>query len=74
MEDLAIKNGLVVTPQGIIRGGLAMRNEQILQVGADDSLPKASIEVDANVRLYKGYVPNDGSIVAILSNGVPALG
>lgn len=54
MEDLVIKNGLVVTPQGIIRDGLAVRNEQILQVGADDSLPKASIEIDASVRLYKG--------------------
>jgi len=47
MEDLAIKNGLVVTPQGIIRGGLAVRKEKILQIGADEILPKAKLEVDA---------------------------
>ena len=47
MEDLVIKNGLVVTPQGIVRGGLAVRKEKILQIGADNSLPKASLEVDA---------------------------
>ena len=47
MEDLVIKNGLVVTPQGIVRGGLAVRKEKIRQIGTDDSLPKASFEVDA---------------------------
>lgn len=47
MDDLVIKNGLVVTPQGIVRGGLVVRNETIMQVGADDSLPKAKLEVDA---------------------------
>jgi len=47
MEDLVIKNGLLVTPQGIIRGGLAARQGKIMQVGADDSLPKANLEVNA---------------------------
>ncbi len=47
MEDLVIKNGLVVTPYGTVRGGLAVRNEKILQIGADGSLPKANLEVDA---------------------------
>lgn len=47
MEDLVIKNGLVVTPQGIIRGGVAVRGDKIIQVGADDMLPKANMEVDA---------------------------
>ena len=47
MEDLVIKNGLVVTPQGTIRGGLVVRSGKILQIGTDDSLPKANIEVDA---------------------------
>jgi len=46
MEDLVIKNGLVVTPQGILRGGLVVRNERILQIGSDDSLPEANLEVD----------------------------
>jgi D-hydantoinase len=47
VEDLVIKNGLVVTPQGIVRGSLAVRNEKILLVGDDDSMPKANLEVDA---------------------------
>ena len=46
MEDLVIKNGLVVTPHDTVRGGLAIRNEKILQIGADDSLPKANLEVE----------------------------
>lgn len=47
MEDLVIRNGLIVTPQGVIRGGLAVRGERILQVGSDELLPGASLEVDA---------------------------
>jgi len=47
MEDLVIKNGLVVTPFGTVRGGLAVRNEKILQIGTDDALPKAKLDVDA---------------------------
>jgi len=47
MEDLVIKNGLVVTPQGTIRGGLVVRSQKILQIGADDVLPEARLEVDA---------------------------
>lgn len=46
MEDLVIKNGLVVTPQGIIRGGVAVRNDKILYIGADDALPMANTIVD----------------------------
>ncbi len=47
MEDLVIKNGLIVTPCGVVRGGLAARNSKIVQIGADDSMPKACLEVDA---------------------------
>ena len=47
LEDLVIRNGLVVTPHGMIRGGLVVRGEKILQVGADELLPGASLEVDA---------------------------
>ena len=47
MADLVIKNGLVVTPQGIVKGGLVVRGEKIVQVGADGSLPEAKLEVDA---------------------------
>jgi len=47
MEDLAIKNGLLVTPGGIVRGGLAVRGEKIVYIGADASLPKGKLEIDA---------------------------
>ncbi len=29
MEDLVIKNGLIVSPYGVIRGGLAVRKKEI---------------------------------------------
>jgi dihydroorotase (multifunctional complex type) len=47
MEDLVVRNGLVVTPHGVIRGGLVVRGEKIIQVGADELLPRAKLEVDA---------------------------
>jgi D-hydantoinase len=47
MENLVVKNGLIVTPHGVIRGGLAVRNDKIVQIGADDSMLKANLEVDA---------------------------
>ncbi len=47
MVDMVIKNGLVVTPRGTIRGGLAVLNGRILQVGPDASLPAANQEIDA---------------------------
>lgn len=47
MKDLVIRNGLIVTPRGVIRGGLVVRGEKILWVGADEVLPRASLEVDA---------------------------
>jgi dihydroorotase (multifunctional complex type) len=47
MENLVIKHGLIVTPHGVIRGGLAVRDDMILHIGADDSMPKAKLEVDA---------------------------
>ena len=47
MEDLAIKNGILVTPQGRIRGGLTISGGKITEVGSDGSLPKARQEIDA---------------------------
>lgn len=47
MTDLVIKNGMVVTPGGAIRGGLAVVDGKITQVGSDDVLPSAQSEVDA---------------------------
>ena len=47
MEDLAIKNGIIFTPNGSIRGGLTIAGGKISCVGNDDSLPKARQEIDA---------------------------
>ena len=47
MEDLKIKNGVVVTPSGTILGGLTVSNEKITQVGSDARLPTAKTEIDA---------------------------
>ena len=41
MADLVIKNGLVVTPQGLIEGGVAIEGGKILAVSGDASLPRA---------------------------------
>ncbi|MBI2854790.1 MAG: amidohydrolase family protein [Chloroflexi bacterium] len=47
MEDLAIKNGLVVTPSGVLMGGLTAKNGRITCVGDDASLAQAKTTVDA---------------------------
>ncbi len=45
--DLVIRNGLVVTPHGIIPGALAVRDGVVAQIGTDSTLPEAEQEVDA---------------------------
>lgn len=37
-HDVIVKNGLVVTPNGVIRGGIAIEGEQIVALGADATL------------------------------------
>ena len=46
MHDLVLKNGLVVTPDAEIRGGIAVQGERIVGVGADATLGTARREVD----------------------------
>lgn len=46
MEELAIKNGILITPQGRIRGGLTISGGKISSVGSDGLLPKATQEID----------------------------
>lgn len=46
--DLVIKNGLVVTESGIIRGGIATKDGVIIYIGADENLPEANYVHDAN--------------------------
>ena len=50
--DCVIKNGIVITPQGTIIGGVAVKGTQIIAVAADELLPEASRFVDA----HGGYV------------------
>jgi len=44
--DLCFKNGLVVTPSGVIEGGVALCEEKIVAVGRDEFLPRAEREID----------------------------
>jgi dihydropyrimidinase len=50
--DCVIKNGIVVTPQGTIIGGVAVKGTKVIAVGADELLPDASRFINAN----GGYV------------------
>src|SRR4029079_3050484 len=45
--DLVVANGRVVTPVGVIAGGVAIDGERIVAVGADSSLPAARRRIDA---------------------------
>lgn len=47
MVDIVIKHGRVVTPSGVIYGGVAVEGEQIVAVGADSRLPAGKREIDA---------------------------
>jgi dihydroorotase-like cyclic amidohydrolase len=45
--DLVIANGRVVTPAGVIHGGLAIAGEKIVAIDADARLPAARRTIDA---------------------------
>ncbi len=45
--DLVIGNGYVCTEQGVVTGGVAVKDGVIIQVGADASLPEAENYYDA---------------------------
>ncbi|MCA9672638.1 MAG: amidohydrolase family protein [Myxococcales bacterium] len=50
--DLVLKNGLVVTGQRVLRGGVAVSDGRIAAVGADDELPRgARREIDVEGRV-----------------------
>ncbi len=44
--DLTLRNGRVVTPHGIVRGGLSAHAGVITQIGADSALPRGTADVD----------------------------
>ena len=45
-NDVVLKNGLVVTPNGVIRGGIGIVGEQIVEVGATPHLGSGKQEID----------------------------
>ena len=40
--DCIIRNGIVVTPHGIVIGGVAVRGTKIVSVASDELLPECS--------------------------------
>ena len=50
-HDIVLKNGLVVTPSGVIRGGVAIEGEQIVGVGASSTLGQAKREIDVDGKI-----------------------
>lgn len=49
--DVVIRNARVVTPAGVIRGGVAVKGEKISAVACDDGLPSAREVVDAGGKI-----------------------
>ncbi len=47
MADLTLRNGIVVTPNGLVRGGLSATGGVITHVGADSELPAGATDIDA---------------------------
>jgi dihydropyrimidinase len=47
MVKITIKNGRIVTPSGVIYGGVGIDGEKIVYVGSDHFLPKAERVIDA---------------------------
>jgi dihydropyrimidinase len=44
--ELVLKNGLIVTPTGVVEGGVAVSAGRIIAVGRDGSLPAGDHEID----------------------------
>jgi dihydropyrimidinase/dihydroorotase len=57
MADLTLRNGIVVTPTGLVRGGLAASGGVITHVGADTDLPDGERDLDvAGMYLLPGII------------------
>ena len=55
--DLTLRNGLVVTPHGVLDGGVAIDDETILRVDADGMLPKGRREIDVGGKvIFPGVI------------------
>ena len=62
--DLVIKNGWVVTPDATFKGGVAISNEVIVAIGANDSLPQGKEEIDVKENTFYRDSSTDTSISA----------
>jgi len=51
MADLALKNGKLVTPGGVLDAGVAIEGETIIAVASDGQLPPAAREIDCGGNL-----------------------
>jgi dihydropyrimidinase len=49
--DLTLRNGIVVTPGGLVRGGLAVTTGRVVQISADATLPEAERDIDVGGRI-----------------------
>ena len=61
--DILVRNGLVVTPGGLIGGGLAIEGEKIVAVGVESGLPPARRMIDAQGHYV---VPGSSMLTSIL--------
>jgi len=61
--DLTLRNGRVVTPHGVINGGVAVIGETIVQVDADTQLPKGHRDIDVGGKvIFPGVIDPHGHI------------
>ena len=55
--DIVFKNGWIVTPAGVVEGGVAITGDKIAAVGRDAYLPTAEREIDlAGKNLLPGAI------------------
>lgn len=56
-SDLTLRNGYVVTPQGVVRGGLSASAGVITDVGADRTLPQGREDIDVHGKvIFPGVI------------------
>lgn len=48
--DLVIRNGRVVTPGGVVPGGVAVDGETLVAIGPETALPRGRRVIDARER------------------------
>ena len=53
MPDLTLRNGTVVTPTGLVRGGLTVTDGVITSIRADPELPRGDTDLDAAGRYLR---------------------